>query len=229
MNISHLIQNVREKHSLLRAYENDFVRGLEIQGKGLDLGAKSEDAKYYQFIDMSRVNEIGFVDYFSSGENLVQMDLERPFPITSSNYDFVIAFNVMEHIYNHHQFIAEIHRVLKPSGRVHGFVPFMVRYHPDPNDFYRYTVQGLECILVGAGFSRVEVVPLAAGPFKVAASQIAHVVRNIRLLNFIVLASGILMDKLLGKISGGNSTYALGYYFTACKSDIGNEGLGRDE
>jgi SAM-dependent methyltransferase len=200
----------------LRAYENDYVQNLDLAGKGIDLGAKSSDSKYYEYMDMSRVETMEFVDYFHSGQGIIKMDLEEIFPIDAGQYDFVLAFNVMEHLYNYQQFLAEAHRILNLNGRLHGFVPLMWHFHPDPHDYFRFTVQGLERVMEDAGFRDIQVVPLAAGRFKVAAQVIAPIV-PFTLLKLPIMTSGVWLDELLAKFSRGNSAYALGYYFSGEK------------
>jgi len=217
MKIRHLYDSVQKKYSLLRAYENNFVRDLDVRGKGLDLGAKSEDAKYYEYLDMSKVKEMKFIDYFHSGPNIIKMDLEKPFPILSDTYDFIFIFNVLEHIYNFQQLLSETYRILSKEGSIHGFVPLMWRYHPDPNDYFRYTIEGLKRVMSASGFLEIHVVPLAAGPFKVAVSSVAPLAK-IKLMKFLIYSLGIFFDTLLQRISNGNSTYALAYYFTGVKS-----------
>ena len=48
-----------------------------LHGDGIDLGAKSKDAKYYQYLNLSNVNNIVFVDYFSKDKNMVDINLEE--------------------------------------------------------------------------------------------------------------------------------------------------------
>jgi len=216
LKIKHLYSSVRKKYSLLRAYENDFVRALDISGKGIDLGAKSSDSKYYEYLNMDRVESMEFVDYFHSGASIIKMDLEKRFPIDMDKYDFILTFNVMEHLYNYKHFLSEAHRILCSRGKLHGFVPLMWHYHPDPNDYFRFTEQGLEKVMKDAGFKSVCVVPIAAGRFKVAAQLIAPII-PFTLFRFFIMASGVWLDSILSRFTCGNSAYALGYYFTGEK------------
>lgn len=216
MQLTHLVKSVWKKYSLLRTYENDFVRHLKLSGLGIDLGAKSRDAKYYEYLNMDYVSRMEFVDYFHSGDGVIKIDLENDFPIEDDKYDFVLSFNVTEHIYNYDKFISESIRILKEGGTIHGFVPFMVRFHPDPNDYFRFTGQALEKMLENTGIEHVIIKPIAYGPFKVAFSQIGHVIR-IRVLRFILYMTGILMDKLFSIVSSGSKNYAMAYYFSGVK------------
>jgi hypothetical protein len=92
MNAKELMLSIKKGHSLLRAYENDYVKNINIMGTGIDLGAKSKDAKYYEYFDLSDVLNIDFIDYYSGGDGVVKLDLEKPFEIESNKYDFVDSY-----------------------------------------------------------------------------------------------------------------------------------------
>lgn len=219
MRLGHLFRSVWKKYSLLRAYENDFVQCLRLSGKGIDLGAKSKNAKYYEYMDLSCVEHMDFVDFFHNSEGVIRMNLEQPFPIEGETYDFILSFNVMEHIYNYENLMAESCRILRKGGSIHGIVPLMWHFHPDPNDYFRFTGQALERILHDHGLERILIKPIAYGPFKVAASQVGHVVR-LRLLRFVLYSLGIFMDRLFSHISSGAENYAMAYYFSGIKSEV---------
>lgn len=214
MRLRHLVRNVWKNYSLLRAYENDLVSTLTLSGRGIDLGAKSKDAKYYEFMDMTNVRQMDFVDFFHSGNGVIQVDLEKPFPIEDGLYDFVLMFNVMEHIYDYQNLIAESRRILSDTGVIHGIVPLMWHFHADPNDYFRFTWQALERILQNNGFGQPTIKPIACGPFKVAASQVGHVVR-LRPLRLMLYMAGISVDKVFSRISSGAENFAMAYYFSA--------------
>lgn len=216
MNIKHLISSVKKGYSLARAYENDYVRNLSIVGSGIDLGAKSKDAKYYEYFDMSAVTKLDFVDYYRGGHGVIKMDLETPFNIESETYDFVLMFNVMEHIYNYRNLIDETVRILKPRGKLHGFVPFMWRYHPDPNDYFRFSEQALKNIISREGLSEITVIPICYGPFKVAATVIGSAL-NFKALKICIYFMAIYLDKVFMRFSSGAPLYPAAYYFSATK------------
>lgn len=217
MQIGHLVRSVWSNYSLLRAYENEFVKSLRLSGSGIDLGAKSRDAKYYEFINLDNVDQMEFVDYFHAGDGVIKMDIEKTFPITDEQYDFVLSFNVMEHIFDHRNMISETARILKRGGAVHGIVPLMWHYHPDPNDYFRFTGQALERLLQEYGFENIVIKPLACGPFKVAASQVGNVAR-IRLLRLMIYLAGVALDRVLSLASTGGENYAMAYYFSGVRA-----------
>lgn len=62
----------------------------------------------------------------------------------SNFFDTVIATEVLEHVADPQQAIAEIHRVLKRGGICILSTRFICPYHPSPKDYYRFTWDSLQ-------------------------------------------------------------------------------------
>jgi SAM-dependent methyltransferase len=64
-------------------------------------------------------------------------------PIADESVDAVLSTQVLEHVPAPALYLSECRRVLRPGGRLllstHGFMV----YHPDPDDFWRWTCAGL--------------------------------------------------------------------------------------
>ena len=67
-----------------------------------------------------------------------KVNLEKKF-ILKKKYENILLFNVLEHVENKDVLIKSIYKSLKKGGRLELFVPFMYRFHGDPNDYYRFT------------------------------------------------------------------------------------------
>lgn len=78
-------------------------------------------------------------------------------PFCGEAFDIVLCTEVLEHVDDLHSAISEMHRVLKPSGKLIITVPYIFPLHDMPCDFRRFTAPGLEYML--KGFSSVEVQP----------------------------------------------------------------------
>jgi SAM-dependent methyltransferase len=79
--------------------------------------------------------------------------------IEDNSVDCVIAANVLEHVEQPHVCMAEFYRVIKPGGIVYIDTPFIFPFHAAPNDFYRFSHNGLEILCrdfdkVDGGFAR---------------------------------------------------------------------------
>ena len=63
-------------------------------------------------------------------------------PIKTESVDAVIINAVLEHVFDPIRVVDEVYRVLKPRGKVFGYVPFLYPYHGQP-DCWRFTKDGL--------------------------------------------------------------------------------------
>ena len=75
----------------------------------------------------------------------------RCFPVADISFDVILCNQVLEHIFEPEQFLAEIQRVLRPGGYLILTVPFFWPEHEQPNDCLRYTSFGLRHRLDQAG------------------------------------------------------------------------------
>lgn len=107
------------------------------------------------------------VDVVGDAENL---------PFLEGTFDTVICNSVLEHVRDPEQAAREMARVLKPGGWVYSEVPFLFFFHGYPNDFRRYTREGIQRLF---GELQVKDVGITAGPFSVLLHQIRMLVRVI--------------------------------------------------
>ena len=70
-------------------------------------------------------------------------DIEN-IPFKDNSVDYIINIAVLEHVPNPQKVIAEIHRILKPGGKIYCFIPFMQPFHASPYDFQRFTSEGMK-------------------------------------------------------------------------------------
>jgi SAM-dependent methyltransferase len=75
----------------------------------------------------------------------VVADLHR-LPFRDEAFDCVFCTGTLQHVRNPGQAVREMYRVLRPGGVVHIDVAFMQGYMRDPDDFWRFTVDGLKLL-----------------------------------------------------------------------------------
>lgn len=80
-------------------------------------------------------------------------------PFEDSQFQTIIATEVLEHCPYPEVVLKEIYRVLKKDGVFFLTVPFLWNLHEIPNDEYRYTPYSLERHLRNSGFNKVELKP----------------------------------------------------------------------
>ena len=82
-------------------------------------------------------------------------------PLPDASVDGLLCEVVLEHVPDSAAAIRELHRVLKPGGRIYLTLPFLWPYHASPHDYRRWTSSGVERDLRGFEPLRVG---LAGGP-----------------------------------------------------------------
>ena len=198
-------KSVLQGKSMVRACLNYTLEKEVFEGSTLNLGAGGKD--YYPNLVYKGTYQI-----FDNKTHDKKIDFEcDTLPYKDEEFDNVMLFNVLEHIYNYRHLLSETHRI---SKTLYGFVPFLMWFHPDPNDYFRYTHQALEKLLTEAGYTDIKIKTLAIGPFT-SGFQMIHTTmpRFIRPL-FFSLCYG--MDSIFKVLGKDYERYALGYYFV-CK------------
>ena len=85
-------------------------------------------------------------------------------PFGERTFQLVLSQETMEHVADPFRAVREMGRVLKADGVLYLQVPFVLGYHPDPEDYWRFTHSGVQRLIEQAGLSCERVEPaLAAG------------------------------------------------------------------
>jgi ubiquinone/menaquinone biosynthesis C-methylase UbiE len=122
--------------------------------------------------DDRRTQVVGFDIY---GSPLVQFIADaHQIPLADQSIDAVLVQAVLEHVLDPPAVVAEIHRVLRPSGLVYAETPFLQPVHAGPYDFTRYTSSGHRYLF--RAFEEITAGPVA-GPGAQMLASIDHLVR----------------------------------------------------
>lgn len=205
------LKQIWKGHSMARALMNESFRDKSLNGQIVDIGGgRSPD--YFLYFNMLPQSVVEPVD-----KKIQDIDFETDaLPYKDTVIDTVVCCNLLEHIYNHKHLTQEIYRTLKSRGLFVGFVPFLVQYHPDPHDYFRYTEESLKRIFTDSGFVDIRVEIVGVGPIAVLYSILASPLPKVlRLLLFIILYPvAILTVKIKPSLL---RRFPLGYTFVAHK------------
>ena len=114
-----------------------------------------------------------YAQYFKHTSAYIGVDIENPghphlneqidvfydgkkIPFDDNSFDSVFSSEVFEHVFNMDEVLMEIHRVLKPGGKLLFTCPFAWPEHEVPYDFGRYSSFGIKHIIEKAGFKIIE-------------------------------------------------------------------------
>lgn len=123
-----------------------------LNGRVLDIGAGT--AKYKP-IFAEKISEyiacdtkIGkSIDVICNAENL---------SFAPESFDTAISTQVFEHVSNPFKAAKEIKKILKHNGYAIITAPFMVPFHSDPGDYFRFSKRGLEEIFKSIDFEIID-------------------------------------------------------------------------
>jgi len=94
-------------------------------------------------------------------------------PFRSDAAGAVLCNEVLEHLRDPSAAVREIHRVLRPGGRVYVTVPFLWCLHYEPFDYFRFTGHALRGIFEDAGFEVLRIDPVGR-VFSYLAARVAE-------------------------------------------------------
>ena len=101
--------------------------------------------------------------------DVMQANLAK-LPLPDASVDVVVNFQVIEHLWNQPQFVAECARVLRPAGLLMVSTPNRITFSPgrdtpiNPFHTRELNAEELTALLVGAGFTEVSISGLFHGP-----------------------------------------------------------------
>ena len=102
------------------------------------------------------------------------------FPFLDKEFSAAICIETLEHVFEPKQMLAEIFRVLDDGGTFLLSVPWSARRHHIPYDFFRYTPEGLNHLLVQAGFVGIEISSRGSEAHVIANELIIFAIRNFK-------------------------------------------------
>lgn len=149
---------------LTRPFTNSFLKKYATDAVVLDIGASGNDHReYFPNRTTLDIDASKNADVVGDAHNL---------PFKDASFEVVVCSEMLEHADDPRRVISEIGRVLKPGGRVILTTRFAFPIHDAPNDYWRFTPNGLRKL-----FSQFEVIEVATdgGPFHAIAIQLQRI------------------------------------------------------
>lgn len=197
---NHLIYRIIDPNVALRL--RDHARG-----RLLDIGCGKQP---YREMAAAYVSEYVGLDHAETRHDLAGADLvgtAYEVPAPDSSFDTVLCTDVLEHLEEPSEAVAEAWRVLRPGGTAIYTVPLFWHLHEEPRDFYRYTKYGLEYLFNKSGFEIVEITALS-GFCATFAQELVYFLYGFRrggpinpvwwlvpILSMVIQAAGLILNK----------------------------------
>ena len=81
----------------------------------------------------------------------VALNPDGTLPVEDDGFDGLMSTQVLEHVIDPALYLSECFRVLRPGGRMLLSTHGVFVYHPDPQDLWRWTCEGLKKVVTDAG------------------------------------------------------------------------------
>jgi len=183
-----------------------------IKGSVLDIGSganpsylkylpKGIDYKKTDYVKKDGVDEI--------------LDFNQVFPFEDNSFDTVLLFHNLYIAKDPHKTIGEVKRVLKPNGFVLISSPFGMNIMAEPNDFRRFTKEGLDNLFNNLDMEIVYVKSIG-DRFSVIANTL-HAFLLIAPIRIIFNSIAIICDKLIPRGMKKNHPFPIGYFYVVRK------------
>lgn len=132
-----MVLGYSQRRYMIDIYYEQLVSQWPVGSLVLDLGGHKANKRGNFDINRHPVQVI-YSNLTTTKQPDIQSDaLANPFP--ANVFDYVICAELLEHVPQPVSILSEVHRVLKPEGKLIITVPFMFHIHADPYDYGRYT------------------------------------------------------------------------------------------
>ena len=132
-------------------YYKNFLRNLNKDSKILDVGCGKRKKKL-----TCKVVELDIQDKYNPD---ITADFGKVYK-SPARYDAIIMTGLLEHIHHPQIAIKNAYRALKPKGKLLLHAVFNQPIHNDPQDYFRFTGEGIRIMLEDEGFKVLEIEPI---------------------------------------------------------------------
>tara|TARA_B100000989_G_scaffold260736_1_gene211445 strand:- start:4196 stop:4843 length:648 start_codon:yes stop_codon:yes gene_type:complete len=201
--------------SILRILQLETFKQLKISGDVIEFGASEKINKNFCY-SYSKDCKITYSNINPLNNKFLNIDLQKKISL-EIKYDYVVIFNVLEHLLDTNLAIRNLSSVCKKNGKIIGSTPFLFRVHGAPKDYLRFTRDHLVELLKSNNFKDIEVIELGTGPFLACVSLLRSYLKYLPIFYQLLILLSLFFDKLIKLFIKTNpkKIYPIGYIFFA--------------
>jgi SAM-dependent methyltransferase len=155
------------------------------------------------------------VDINKEAKPDIVADLNKSLPFSDNFADSVLLFNVIYILEDPTAVLKEIHRILKPGGKIFFTSPFIFNEAKEPADYWRFTSGALDKLLKESGFEKHSVQPV--GDRFSAAAYLTSPLLLFWPVKFLFYILAVAFDGLIPEKLKLNQPSPIGYFVEAIK------------
>ena len=204
--------------SILRIFQLEIFKKFKVDGDVIEFGASEEIEK--NFCNKNFKNcKITYSNLDPSNNKFLNIDLQKDF-FLKTKYDYVIIFNVLEHLLDPNLALKNLSSICKKNGKIIGSTPFIFRVHGAPNDYSRFTKDHLVELLKSNNFKNIEIIELGTGPFLACISLLRSYLKYLPIFYQLLILLSLIFDKFIKLFikTDPKKIYPIGYVFFATNS-----------
>lgn len=207
----------QSRYSISRILQNNRIALEDFSGDGIELGGvrgirkgACNFAKGY--------SSWKFLNFSPSTSPDILADLNHKLPIPDESFDFIVAANTFEHVYNLNNALKEAFRILKKGGKLIAITPFLFQVHGAPDDFHRPTRSCWQCMLEDAGFkaNNISIEELYIDAYT---SKLSIFDNQLSQKQRFIFRNIFFLPILFKKIDRTNDSFPLSYYVKGIKNN----------
>ena len=103
-------------------------------------------------------------------------------PLPENSQDLIISNSVLEHIDTPELAVSEVNRILKKGGQFYCQTNFLYQEHGNPNDYYRFTLNGLTAIMLRNNFTIIDTAKIGDFSTFINDNTAAYIVNKMSIL-----------------------------------------------
>ena len=201
--------------SILRIFQQEIFKEFKIEGQVIEFGASDEKQKNFCYNNTKNC-EITYSNINSSNKEFLNIDLLKEHSL-DKEYDFVVIFNVLEHLLKPNLALKNLSKILKKNGKIIGSTPFIFRVHGAPKDYSRFTKDHLIELLKSNNFENIQIFELGTGPFLACISLLRSYLKYLPIFYQLLVFLSLIIDRLIKLLikTDPKKIYPIGYVFFA--------------